>query len=380
MDLTEDYYDDSIEGMDMGGFHELVSNIPTNTLTGLPETTDIMKYLLENSDDPAIRKVMEHSQKMVMKMERDDDFSELDFGNMPVLSDQIWRIFLQTNDMPQMNSEPSGLVQKLFDLVCFFISTSKNNPEYGYRLLSSYDQIPNSNDVLRFIQRCVAKPNPGTRPYSLPGYLTLSTTFDKHTNALRPILNSLSASFKWGVENRAYRESNGDIPTAASQHMFTIQLVQAQLHKDTGNTAFSKDKSASLKEYLAAIHHAELGLAHAAPSEDELNELKRLKAICHTNRAVVFSVPVGNKLFNISAALEDAQLAVDADPTYMKGYIRLSRSYEMKGNVEKAKEVIIQALHQPESSSERVTLETHLNELEKFAEKNSLTRPEMPKN
>ncbi|KAJ8481658.1 hypothetical protein ONZ45_g15235 [Pleurotus djamor] len=78
------------------------------------------------------------------------------------------------------------------------------------------------------------------------------------------------------------------------------------------------------------------------PKEEEEKQAHSLLAICFANRAAAYLIHGAG--MDAKKAAADGENAVKVDPDYAKGYIRQAAAWQCLGDVEKAKDIIAQAL------------------------------------
>ncbi|KAF8997104.1 hypothetical protein BDQ17DRAFT_1249004 [Cyathus striatus] len=133
---------------------------------------------------------------------------------------------------------------------------------------------------------------------------------------------------------------------------------KASVFKEEGNKAFArKDRQGTVKAYDSALAL----LTKDNNPEEHSQEWKRLTAVCYTNRSAAMLFP-GEGL-DAERAIKDGEGAVRWDPTYAKGYYRISKAHEYLGNLNAAQDVIVQALVKPALRDDDV-LASYLIELQ----------------
>ncbi|KAI0308538.1 hypothetical protein OF83DRAFT_1180693, partial [Amylostereum chailletii] len=128
-----------------------------------------------------------------------------------------------------------------------------------------------------------------------------------------------------------------------------LDLVQQC--KDAGKLAYErKNRAGALDAFAAAVDHA-MGALKESGNPAHRAGARRALAVCWANRAAALLMEGPG--MDAKEALDHAQKAEVADPTYVKAYHRQARAHEILGDVEKAREATRRAMQKPGLQGER---------------------------
>jgi len=290
-------------------------------------------------------------EKLTAEMDRlgvgdDVDLSSFDFASLAstIKQGSSWVIQLENMDVDASGNtaDPSQIhlpgFQPYFMIYCYDDKTR-------YRVTDNCKGLPNSNTVLKSIQRAIAKPIPPLKP-CLPWFFLVSVKLKQHEPTIRPFLDSLPSPFHWRFETREEAEQLNDSIFETNQYGIRFGLESASKSKSIGNAAFArKDRSAAVMAYSDAIDSLIDALCQKPDIQQE-KDAKRQLAICYSNRAAAYLIPGPG--MDASKALKDGEAAEHQDPSYAKSYVRQATASKILGQMDAAQDAISRALRRPD--------------------------------
>ncbi|KDR80072.1 hypothetical protein GALMADRAFT_242301 [Galerina marginata CBS 339.88] len=330
-----------------------------DAVTGELELPDFAQYLNANRNDPEIQRMMHFMSQASDKHEQEKaTLSSFDFSKLPLHKSTVWFIDLESSGfttepgmlVPAMEAGTSrkGGIRKTFNLTCRVrIGPGNRMDSNDLRMLEDQVGQPDSKTVEKFIRCGLAKPFPPLEPY-IPNLLLISAKLKQHERALRPFLDSIPEPFEWHMVSPSVEEAGVEDKYFTSLKRFRQYLDLAVEKKNAGNKAFVLNNQArALNAYEGAIEYVQQAVNKMDKGDDARErEAETLLAVCYANCSAARLLD--GKKRNPEKALEDAKTSVEKDPYYGKGYIRLSRAYEVLGDYPSAEESLAKALRIPQ--------------------------------
>ncbi|KAI0040519.1 hypothetical protein FA95DRAFT_864723 [Auriscalpium vulgare] len=307
---------------DHAAFQKLLATIPRNPATGDVDMNEMFSLLTDESN-PAVRAL---SECAVLESLAAYDYAAL---ALTIVPGTTWQAKLtdrgpMTDLVMCVGDIPPLLRQHHLLLECRDAATGV--VRYHEDLL--VDLPAASEAVLTFVRRCIALPAAPQSP-ALPSLLRFSDAFLPHASVLAPFLDTLPAPFKWYIASPSSR------PKEPSTFDDFLHLAEAL--KESGNAAYARrERGAAVEAYTQGTQVLGLAIMRAP---GRFPESARLGAVLLANRAAA------HLLENAAEeALEDGLHAEGTDPTYVKGYMRQVRAYELLGDMGQRRAVLKRAL------------------------------------
>ncbi|KAF9446927.1 hypothetical protein P691DRAFT_803272 [Macrolepiota fuliginosa MF-IS2] len=292
------------------------------------------------SKNPQLKKVLQNGAKLVEQQRKETsvDWSTVDFSALAVQENVTWWLRSTTLTDGGTETEPAR-----FMLECM----TYGNKIDASRMVDKYKNTPTSEEVLHFIRRCIAKPLPGLEP-CLPSILIIQRNLKPHTLIIKAFLDKLPVGFNWAIESEAASTSS------ISLFSYDIPLSMAKEYKSKGNQLYSqRNRKGAIYEYTNAIDRL-MNALRSDPNRDKNKDAERLLAVCCANRAAAYLMP-GDDVdvdSDLHEAWKDGEIAIRADPSYAKGYIRVSTAHQRLRNIKKAKETLVRGLRRTDLQNE----------------------------
>ncbi|KAA1475758.1 hypothetical protein DENSPDRAFT_932582 [Dentipellis sp. KUC8613] len=329
---------------DMGGWdtnvlRDVIRNLPPDPHTGDLEPRNLLRYLQENAHRPEIQRLLQNGIAMDQNV-RSKDISSFDFTSLNVTPNTVW-IFnvsyvgkLDREGCERDPDDPNALPS--FSLTC-----------HDGRLFETFvGKLPTSDQVLHFIKRAIAAPNPPFKP-GLPMGFLLRRHLEPHMTVLRPFLDSLPAPFAYQLETPEMEEVLSNAAAQGRKDRLNSYLEIVAKFKNEGNEAFARrDRAAAIKAYSGAIKYLDDVLENTSGNPVEEQRLTRLVAVVCANRAAAYLLDGEGR--DAKMALIDGHVAEDRDPTYLKAYYRQARALELLEELKLSQECIGRGLARPE--------------------------------
>jgi hypothetical protein len=171
--------------------------------------------------------------------------------------------------------------------------------------------------IIRFIQRCIAKPLPiANYEPGLPETLHLTINLKQHADGVRPFLDSLPKPFGWLVEPDSFTDFVKDLAYSGSQFRFDGYMKLGQKLKVKGNEAFAKGhRKVAIETYEEAITRG-IEALNTGPTDDQRKRALTLLAILYSNLAATYLIP--GEGMDAQKALDQALKAEHVGPSYAK--------------------------------------------------------------
>ncbi|KAJ8515517.1 hypothetical protein ONZ45_g7062 [Pleurotus djamor] len=318
----------------------IAQKIPPNPVTGRVEIPDVLKYLTNHPDE--MEKVMAQMDKRDASI--DGQIDNFDFGSLEntIVHESFWVVQMETMGFvdPAGKSVHPDLVHSTPGAKPTCVLYCYDDKE-KHRNVENIVGLPTSDVLLQFIKTAIATPLPPLKP-ALPWFLLLSSRLKLHAEYLKPFLDSLPKPFHWRIETDEEATKLSDGIDQMNQTGVKIYMEFAEKAKADANAAFkARDRVGAIKGYSDAIDHLVDALSQK-PKEEEEKQAHSLLAICFANRAAAYLIHGAG--MDAKKAAADGENAVKVDPDYAKGYIRQAAAWQCLGDVEKAKDIIAQAL------------------------------------
>ncbi|KXN89083.1 hypothetical protein AN958_06352 [Leucoagaricus sp. SymC.cos] len=316
-----------------------MNSVQPDPVTGKIGVDSLMKYIIE-SRNPRLKQVLQNGARLVEQQRRESaiDWSIVDFSTFPVRENVTW--WLRSTRLSDGGTleEPSR-----FMLECMTYGNKIDAP----RLVDKYRTLPKPEELLHFIRRCMAKPLPGLEP-CLPTILIIQRDFQSHAPFLKQFLSSLPAPFSWAIESEA--------ASSCSQSIFSydIPLDMARKSKAEGNRLYREgNRQGAIVAYTDAIDRL-MNAFRSDPNKEKSKEAEKLLAICSANRSATYLLP-GEEVdrdSDLHEAWKNGQVAIRVDPSYAKGYMRVSTAHQRLGHLRKAQETLVNGLRRLDLQNE----------------------------
>ncbi|KAF5353197.1 hypothetical protein D9756_007781 [Leucocoprinus leucothites] len=334
-------------GIDDGLIQDIMSSVQPDPITGKIGVEALMKYIME-SKNPQMAKALQNGARLVEQQRRETsiDWSKVDFGKIKVQENVTWWL-----RVTMLLGDTRGGGAKRFMLECMTYGNKIDAP----RLVDKYKSLPSPEELLHFIRRCIAKPLPGFEP-SIPSILIIQRDFLPHSSLIKPFLDSLPSSFSWAIESEAASSATSSHHNTLSLFAWEIPLDFARQSKAKGNELYNKgERKAAIIAYSDAIDRLMNGF-RSDPSKEKNREAEKLLAVCLANRSAAYLMQVTKREgeeevdwdSDLHEAWKDGQVAIRVDPTYAKGYLRVSTAHHRLGHLKKAQETLASGLRRRE--------------------------------
>ncbi|KAJ3576049.1 hypothetical protein NP233_g686 [Leucocoprinus birnbaumii] len=326
-------------GIDDGLIRDIMNSVQPDPITGKIGIEALMKYIME-SKSPQMSAALQNGARLVEAQRRETaiDWTKVDFIRLPVQENVTWWLRVTTLADGGTQREPTR-----FMLECMTYGNRIDAP----RLVDKYKSLPTPEELLHFIRRCIAKPLPGFDP-CIPTILIIQRDFQKHAPILKSFLDTLPSPFSWAVESEA-----ASLRTL-SIFSWEIPLDMAKKSKTRGNQLYSDgQRSAAILAYGDAIDRL-MNAFRSDPSKEKNREAEKLLAVCLANRSAAYLMTAatdadgGDENSDLHEAWKDGQVAIRVDPTYVKGYLRVSSAHHRLGHLRKAQETLANGLRRPD--------------------------------
>ncbi|KAH6918910.1 hypothetical protein BKA70DRAFT_1367014 [Coprinopsis sp. MPI-PUGE-AT-0042] len=335
-------------GMDEDFLMSIVSKIPKNPVTGKVEMSDVLKFLEKNPDDMASLMDKVDTSRAA---ELPEDLSTYNYAPLAkkIKKDDVWVLQMESNGFVDksgkyIQKEAANVpgAKPVFLFYCYDLKTQ-------CRLTHQHEGLPTSDIVTKIIQKAIVAPVPPLKP-ALPSMFMLSIRLEQHQDNLRSFLDSLPEPFSWRFETREEANDVTEGVWKLNKKGYKAYMDIAEREKAAGNKAFAANKrKAALNAYEKAIDALSDASGQALSLEEE-KKVKRMLAICYSNRAATHMMP-GPGL-NVQKALDDGQVAEKADPSYNKCYVRQAAAFQHLKQYRDAVEAITRALRRKELESD----------------------------
>ncbi|CAL1709540.1 unnamed protein product [Somion occarium] len=277
------------------------------------------------------------------------DITNFNFSSVPVKTESFWVLQLMPMGFQGQNGHFS---EDYFDggLPVFQIMIYDERSAHRVAEPTPEPGLPASNFLLTCIKKAIAAPMYPFRP-ALPGLFIIAHKLSPHVSALRPFLDSLPQPFSWRLETPEEAEEVAEGVHQKNRIGIAKGLQQAESEKALGNQAVArKNRDNAVKHYGEAIECLYNAWSQK-PTEAETRKIKNLMSICLSNRAAAWLMEGVKR--DPQKALKDAEEAIDRDPSYGKAYYRAAKAHQLLAQNDKAIEVLISALRNPELASDK---------------------------